>query len=121
MQHKLATWAAADKDRRIDRLLRVICDPNWLEEATRITLSSKGAYSPGVDGITKVQFLMDKEGHLQQIRNELLSGEYQPAPARRIMIPKPNGKQRPLGIPTLHDRIVQRAMLMAMGHQITKI
>ena len=114
MQHKLATWTASDKDRRIDRLLRVICDPDWLEEAARITLSSKGAHSPGVDGITKIRFLTEKDGHLQQIRNELLSGQYQPAPARRIMIPKPNGKQRPLGIPTLRDRIVQRAMLMAM-------
>lgn len=49
-----------------------------------------------------------------KIRNDLLSGDYQPLPARRIYIPKPNGKQRPLGIPALRDRIVQRAMLMAM-------
>lgn len=43
MQHKLATWAAADQTRRFDRLLRLVTDRNWLAEAARIVLASKGA------------------------------------------------------------------------------
>jgi len=114
MQHKLATWTAHDETRRVNRLLRLITHPDWLAEAARITLSSKGAHTPGVDGITKehVQNRLNEE--IQRIRSELLSGIYEPSPVRRVYIPKANGKQRPLGIPTLYDRIVQRAMLMAM-------
>uniref|UniRef100_UPI00192943E5 hypothetical protein n=1 Tax=Klebsiella pneumoniae TaxID=573 RepID=UPI00192943E5 len=51
MQRKLATWAATDPSLRIQRLLRLITQPEWLAEAARITLSSKGAHTPGVDGV----------------------------------------------------------------------
>lgn len=114
MQRKLATWTAVDKSRKVNRLLRLISDPRWLKRAAEITLTSDGANTPGIDGITKtkLQAVLDKT--LIRISNDLRSGQYQPQPARRIYIPKSNGKQRPLGIPTLQDRIVQRAMLMVM-------
>lgn len=114
MQRKLATWAATDPSRRIERLLRLITQPEWLSEAARITLSSKGAHTPGVDGMNKAKLQARLPAELQRLSEELLSGHYQPLPARRVYIPKSNGKLRPLGIPTLRDRIVQRAMLMAM-------
>ena len=114
MQRKLATWTATDKTRRASRMLRLISHPQWLYQAAKVTLSSKGAKTPGVDGMTKIRFQANLTTHLDEIRNDLLSGDYHPMPARRIYIPKANGKQRPLGIPTLRDRIVQRAMLMAM-------
>ncbi len=114
MQSKLAIWSSADKERKFDRLLRMIADRSWLQEAARVTLASKGARTPGIDGIDKQAMEQDIQYQLDMIRAELLSGGYQPQPARRVYIPKANGKQRPLGIPTLRDRIVQRAMLMAM-------
>ena len=114
MQRKLATWAVQDPHRRFDRGLRLIAQPVWLAEVARITLAAAGARTPGVDGVRKGHLEARLSEELAHVRADLLAGRYQPAPARRVYIPKPNGKQRPLGIPTLRDRIVQRAMLMAM-------
>ena len=114
MQDKLARWSIEDKERKFDRLLRLIANGQWLLEAARITLASTGAKTPGVDGVCKGYLQEHLEEELASIREELLNGAYTPKPAKRVYIPKANGKQRPLGIPTLKDRIVQRAILMAM-------
>lgn len=114
MQNKLATWSSNDKTRRFSRMLRLITNRIWLQEAARITLASSGAKTSGIDGINKEVFLHNITQNLEMIRAELLNGTYQPQPAKRIYIPKADGKQRPLGIPTLRDRIVQRAILMAL-------
>ena len=114
MQSKLAMWSTENRERKFDRLLRLIADRTWLAEAARITLASRGARTPGVDGINKSMMEGNLHAELATIRAELLAGSYQPLPARRVYIPKANGKLRPLGIPSLRDRIVQRAMLMAM-------
>jgi retron-type reverse transcriptase len=92
MQHKLATWATADPTRRFDRLLRLITDRNWLAEAARIVLASRGSGTPGLDGLDKRR--------LEVLRLTLLDGTYRPTPVKRIYIPKANGKLRPLGIST---------------------
>jgi len=114
MQHKLATWAEADQTRRFDRMLRLITNWTWLVEAAQITLASSGARTPGLDGMDKRRLEPILSRHLEEIQTALLDGTYRPSPVRRVYIPKANGKMRPLGIPTLTDRIVQRAMLMAM-------
>ncbi len=114
MQSKLATWSSEDQGRRFDRLLRVIADRSWLQEAARVALASRGAGTPGIDGMDKHAMESELPFQLESIRSELLAGTYQPQPAKRVYLPKANGKQRPLGIPTLRDRIVQRAMLMVM-------
>jgi len=114
MQHKLATWAKEDPNRRFDRLLRLITNKAWLAQAARIVLASSGAKTPGLDGMDKRRLEPELDIHLARLQSELLAGTYRPTAIKRIYIPKSNGKLRPLGIPTLIDRIVQRAMLMAM-------
>jgi RNA-directed DNA polymerase len=115
MQSKLATWSSEDKARKFDRLLRLMTNKSWLKEAAEITLSSSGAKTAGIDGINKQDMVENIDQHLGKIRDDLLAGTYVPLPVKRIYIPKANGKLRPLGIPSLRDRIVQRAMLMIMG------
>ncbi len=83
MQRKLATWAVTDPSLRIQRLLRLITQPEWLAEAARITLSSKGAHTPGVDGVNKTMLQARLAVELQILRDELLSGHYQPLPAEQ--------------------------------------
>lgn len=114
MQNKLAIWSSKDKAKRFNRILRLIANRLWLHEAARVTLASSGAKTPGVDGIEGKIFRQQLSQHLETICSQLLTGTYRPQPAKRIYIPKANGKQRPLGIPTLTDRIVQRAILMAL-------
>ena len=101
MQSKLATWSMEDKERKFDRLLRLIAEDTWLQEAARITLASSGARTAGVDGMDKRKMAVVLDEQLAKIRVELLAGTYQPQPARRVYIPKANGKPRPLGIPTV--------------------
>jgi len=114
MQHKLATWAKDGQARRFDRLLRLIANRDWLAEAARIVLASRGARTAGIDGIDQRSMQQHLDDHLEKLREDLLQGTYRPKPVKRTYIPKATGKLRPLGIPTLTDRIVQRAMLMAM-------
>jgi RNA-directed DNA polymerase len=103
MQSKLATWSTENRGRKFDRLLRLIADRTWLAEAARITLASSGARTPGVDGIDKQMMEGNVHHELETIRVELLAGSYLPLPARRVYIPKANGKLRPLGIPTVNS------------------
>ncbi len=103
MQHKLATWAESDPNRRFDRLLRLVTDREWLAEAARIVLASSGARTPGIDGMDKRRMQAGLDHHLADLRTSLLKGTYRPKPVKRIYIPKANGKLRPLGIPTLTD------------------
>src|ERR1700692_102723 len=67
--------------------------------------------SAGVDGVTYEEYERDAARNTQTLHERLKKGKYQAQPLRRVYIPKENGKQRPLSIPALEDKIVQKAMV----------
>lgn len=86
-------------------------DVEWLREAYRRTRKD-GA--PGVDGQRAEQYEQNLEGNLEQLLNRLKAGSYKAPAVRRVYIPKGDGKTRPLGIPTLEDKVLQRSVVMVL-------
>ncbi len=95
------------------KLLEEVLRRENLTSALSRVQSNKGA--PGVDGMTVLELPAFLRSNWLRIRQELLDGTYQPAPVRRVDIPKPNGKgMRPLGIPTALDRFIEQAILQIL-------
>ncbi len=88
-----------------------------LQTAWRMVSGSRGGRTPGVDGVT-VHHIVSAEGGIEEllsaIREDLRGKSYRPDPVKRIEIPKANGKKRPMGIPTVRDRVVQTAVLLLL-------
>lgn len=99
---------------RIRNLSDLMHHPQWLRTACEKVLTRSKGKASGVDRETVHSFEQGLENKLEGLRQELKRGTYQPQPVRRVMIPKTNGKLRPLGIPCLRDKIVQEAMRMAL-------
>jgi RNA-directed DNA polymerase len=72
------------------------------------------AGAPGIDGMTVEVFPAFCRQHWPRIRSALMEGTYRPAPVRRVFIPKPDGTQRPLGVPTVLDRVIQQALAQVL-------
>ena len=92
----------------IDKVIR----PITLETAWQRVARNKGA--AGVDGQSVERFARHAARYLQELHTELKAGTYRPSPVKRVEIPKADGKTRPLGIPTVKDRIVQAALKMVI-------
>jgi RNA-directed DNA polymerase len=113
LQRKLYVAAKRNKERRFHALYDRISRSDVLEEAWRRVLRNKGA--AGVDGVTLAaveQYGVEKL--LSELQNELQAGEYRAPPVLRRYIPKADGRQRPLGIPTVKDRIAQMAAKLVL-------
>lgn len=108
LQRRLYMAAKRSPNRRFHALFDRICRGDVLAEAWRRVKSNGGA--AGVDGETLAAIEQrGVQGFLSEIHGRLKAGTYRPQPVRRRYIPKPDGKQRPLGIPTVRDRVVQMA------------
>ena len=95
-----------------DSLMEQIVDPANMERAWKNVKANRGA--PGPDGITLDEFFNTFRDKWPTVRQQLLDGTYQPAPARRKSIPKPDGSERKLGIPNVQERLLQQAILQVL-------
>ena len=103
--------ARKDKDVRFTALLHHI-DVDRLR-AAYFALRPKAA--PGVDGVMWHEYERDLEENLKDLHARVQSGSYRAKPSRRVFIPKPDGRQRPLGIAALEDKILQRAVVEVLN------
>ena len=113
LQRKLYCKAKAGPAFRFYTLYDKICRPDILEHAYALARANAGA--PGVDGVTFAAIeASGLEEWLAGLREKLVTKTYRPAPVRRAMIPKPGGGERPLGIPTIRDRVAQTAAKLVL-------
>ncbi|MCL8487029.1 MULTISPECIES: group II intron reverse transcriptase/maturase [Bradyrhizobium] len=115
MQRKLYRWSNAAPEKGFADLFNLVCDRRTLGHAWQRLARNKGSQTPGTDGMTRHKIEQRPGGvtqFLEEIREELRTGIYKPELVRQRLIPKAGkpGRFRPLGIPTLKDRLVQMAL-----------
>ena len=116
IQTKLHRWANDDPERRFAELFNLVCDPAVLRVAWHRVKGNRGARTAGVDGETvhAIRAGRGEDAFLADLRAELKERRFVPLPVRERLIPKPGGKQRRLGIPTVRDRVVQAALKLVL-------
>src|SRR3954451_8560993 len=113
VEKRLASLATLScKGRRINGLHRLLGCPRLWEQAYETIAPNKGALTPGVDPDNTLDgFSLER---MERIISKVKDGSYRFQPARRVYIPKPNGKKRPLGIPNADDKLVQAAVKLVL-------
>jgi RNA-directed DNA polymerase len=101
-----------------DRLMEEVCQRDNLNRAYYRVKANKGA--PGIDGMTVDDLFVWLAQHKQELLSSLLDGSYRPQAVRGVTIPKPDGGERQLGIPTVVDRLVQQAILQVLSRLLDR-
>jgi RNA-directed DNA polymerase len=115
MQRKLSQWATENPTEQRRELYNLLCNAVWLRVAHHSVNANQGRETAGIDGESMSHFNGNLEGNLEELRQLLKAQTFEPVPVKRVYIPKSDGKkQRPLGIPTIRDRIVQEALRMIL-------
>ena len=114
LQRKLYVKAKQEPAYRFYALYDKLYRADILSHAWRLVLANKG--SPGIDGIdfATIEHGIGVDGYLLELGRELQGKTYRASPVRRVMIPKADGSMRPLGIPTIRDRVAQMALKLVM-------
>ena len=99
--------------------LERILSPVNLRKAFKKVVSNKG--SAGIDGMETYELEYYIRSHPYEISESVRNGKYRPKPINRVYIPKDNGEQRPLGIPTVVDRFVQQAVALVLTEEYEKV
>jgi len=95
-----------------ENLLERILSRDNMQKAWKRVKANKGA--PGIDNMSIDDFPEFARAQWDRVRDSLMAGTYQPSPVKRVEIPKPTGGIRPLGIPTVPDRVIQQAMYQVL-------
>lgn len=112
-EHALSTPTASSEEETASHVLERILSRENMVAAYKRVRSNKGA--PGVDGMTVDELRTYLDDHWAFDKVEILEGKYRPKPVRRVRIPKPDGTQRELGIPTVLDRLIQQAIAQVLS------
>jgi RNA-directed DNA polymerase len=91
--------------------LHHVIDLEWMQKAYELTRKDGAT---GIDGVTADAYEANLEANLTDLLERIKSGRYKAPPVRRTYIPKADGSQRPLGIPTFEDKVAQRAIVMVL-------
>jgi RNA-directed DNA polymerase len=117
IQAKLHGWAVAGAGRRFDDLFNLVVDPAFLVTAWMRVRENKGARTAGIDKRTVRSVEVSAGGaaaFLADLRGQVKAQVFRPLPVRQRKIPKANGTMRPLGIPTVADRVVQASLKLVL-------